>query len=834
MKIIKELASSTIENGKKDSFATRVSIFLAVVLLGSIIFDISFMKKEFYDRVVSTVGDYHISMSEISEEIYESLESNQNIERISFDKVIETDFHATIYEKGAYHRTLREFPVSQGRVPEKEGELLVTERFLNQNKNLKIGSQLEAGGKNYSIVGTYNDNGLSFEDSVLLGCLENEEKNTLFSNQSGLIAYIWYKNPRDTYTFTNEILDELSIDMQQAESTGRLFFNTDILEYKMIYRSGIIPPSNVISEAIETYGPLFFLSLLFVAIIYGAFNVWNNREVREIALLKSVGMTRKQVRKMIRVKAFRLSIFPILLGLVVSYFVANLLLYLIWLNNALSYSKLTNILGETLRAPDFRMIPVTLASIVLILFFSFFTVYLSAIVPARKSAALSIIEGIKGLSKDNRKGGTSKMIGKIENSLAKDYFKAYRSTYRVIILSILLSSVVMTLVLVSQSYREVNVIYNKYESPYHFTAKIATLSDLNEDMLQELKRVNDVKEIHSYASRSFKFFLEDNRGFVSQELERSFEAGNKFPEDLYVNIIGLSDGDFDRMLRQNALKADSKYVLLNKTPDENAVAYSFRNYIKVTDSNQKEIFLRYHAEGKRMPIKIDDTIDEFPYGLEGQTKNGIYVFSRMTEPEDFVRKHGADESHAENDFTIQIKIEGESLEAFDQCEKILSLYIPKSDYSTSTKIVREAMRKEQIRNEHILNFGIQLVLVVLALSNAYNSFHGNIRSRKKEFQLLFTVGMTEKQIKKMIYGESKILLRNAIFFYILVFVLAIFARSYRSAYEFGFISKELLLHINFVPILVIFGVMVLGVLLAIRSSLKKVLNGDWKDAISGL
>lgn len=86
----------------------------------------------------------------------------------------------------------------------------------------------------------------------------------------------------------------------------------------------------------------------------------------------------------------------------------------------------------------------------------------------------------------------------------------------------------------------------------------------------------------------------------------------------------------------------------------------------------------------------------------------------------------------------------------------------------------------------------------------------------------------------MIYGESKILLRNAIFFYILVFVLAIFARSYRSAYEFGFISKELLLHINFVPILFIFGVMVLGVLLAIRSSLKKVLNGDWKDAISGL
>ena len=120
---------------------------------------------------------------------------------------------------------------------------------------------------------------------------------------------------------------------------------------------------------------------------------------------------------------------------------------------------------------------------------------------------------------------------------------------------------------------------------------------------------------------------------------------------------------------------------------------------------------------------------------------------------------------------------------------------------------------------------------ILALSNAYNSFHGNLRARRREFQLLSTAGMTEKQIKKMIYGESKILFRNAAIFYIAVFILAISVRSYRSEYEFVFISKEILFNLNYVPILMIFVVMVLGILLAIRSGIKTILDDNLNNTI---
>lgn len=56
-------------------------------------------------------------------------------------------------------------------------------------------------------------------------------------------------------------------------------------------------------------------------------------------------------------------------------------------------------------------------------------------------------------------------------------------------------------------------------------------------------------------------------------------------------------------------------------------------------------------------------------------------------------------------------------------------------------------------------------------------------------------------------------------------------RSYRSQYELAFISKEILLNLNYVPIILTFGVIMLGVLLAIRSSIKMILNDDLNSAI---
>lgn len=832
MKIINELSYSQINHNKKDTLATRLSIFLAVVLLGTIIFIIGTVKAEQHYEMVSTIGDYQVSLSEVNRAMIDSLFDNDEIKKVSFDKFISTDLDAVIIEKGSYFKELKGFEIISGKNISSGNELIAPSRFFEKHKEYKIGSKIKVKEKEYTIVGEYRDYAASFEESALIGILENEDKEYLLQNSNGLEAFIWYKHPRDTYTLTKKLFSDLKIDYAKSIDTGRLYFNKAILEYQMIYPSGLIPPRSVIADWLESYGACILLVLLFAVMIYGAFNVWNNRDIKELALLKSVGMTEKQVKKMIRLKAVKIGVVPILAGTVVSYITANLLFYLMWLNNSITYKHMSKLFGEKMRDTGFHMVSLSFPLVFIILAFAFLTVYLSAIVPAKKSAKLNIVEGLTGITERKAKFGKSQMTGKIEKTLAKDYFKAYNATYRTIILAILLSAMTMTLVLVSQSYRTVNSAYGKYKSPYNFTSWIYTDHKIDRQLIDELNRVDGIDELHIYEDKSFKFYLKDNMGFESAELKKAFETGRKDADNLFVNMVGLSEEDYKSVISMNHLNRDANYILLNKTTDKDSSPYAFRQYIRLTEKNDKDLVLRYNAEGKQMPIHIDGYIVDFPFGLDGQNKNGIYVFTRMENLEDFIDKYGQDEGDPVNYYTVKMKTSKENLDKVsDKCERIIASYVPESDHSTTNDLLQEAADHEQLRNEHLLNLGIQIILIILALSNAYNSFHGNLRARKREFQLLSTVGMTEKQIKKMVFGESKILFGYSALFYVGIFIVAVFVRSYRSPYELAFIAKEIVLNLNYVPILLIFGVIVSGVLLAMNGSIKNILGDDRNDTI---
>ena len=55
------------KSNKKDTLATRLSIFFAVVLLGTIVFIIGTIKEDQRKEIVSTVGDYQVSITDVNE-----------------------------------------------------------------------------------------------------------------------------------------------------------------------------------------------------------------------------------------------------------------------------------------------------------------------------------------------------------------------------------------------------------------------------------------------------------------------------------------------------------------------------------------------------------------------------------------------------------------------------------------------------------------------------------------------------------------------------------------------------------------------------------------------
>ena len=820
MKIINDLADGAVKNNKKDSFAIKISILLAVMLLGTVIFIFNLLSTDQYNYVKKNVGDYHVSISEIDEKLYDKLINDEDIEKISFNKIIETDLNATIYEFGD-STGLIGFDIKEGRKPNNSNEILVPEKFLIKSKEYDLGSEITVRDKTYKVVGVYDDYSKSFEDSMLIGLTESDDKKGLFEKNDEIVAQIWYKNIRDTYTKTREVLSEMNIDENHALDIGRVFYNKDILEYKMVYPKGIIPPKSVVNLAIEKYGAGFFLCLLFAFIIYGSFNVWNNRDLKEIALLKSTGMTDKQVKKMIRKKAFKLSTLPIALGTILSLAFANLLLYLMWLNNSISYKNMSEILGESLKSTDFYFVYPNPISIIMIILLSILTVYLSAIIPARKSAKIKIIEGLNGITEKNIKLGKSKINGPIEKTLAKDYYRSYRSTYRIIVISMALSAFVLTAVLVSQSHRTLNKKYNSYKSPYNFNSSIYTDKNLDKNLLANLEKVDGIKEFHLYQRNDTKFYVDDNKDLISKDLKNSLDSGKIAKDSLYASLYALTDEDFEKILKENNIP-NASYLLLNKISKDNKTPYAFNEYIKISDKGFGDITLKYNADGKSMPVKIDSSIDEMPYDLEAYNDNRISIFTSESTMKKFIDEYGIDEGDPVYYYFVKIKADNNKEKVFEDAEKVISTYVPKSDHGTSTEIIRSAMDKEQIRNERLLNLAIQIILITIALSNAYNSFKGNLRARSNDFKLLSTAGMTEKQMEKMVFGEGKILFKNIFLAYIFMFIMGIVLRAYRSNYELEFAIKGLIANTNHIPLIVVFLFMIAGVLFAIKSGFKTI------------
>ena len=820
MKIINDIADGAVKNNKKDTIAIKISILLAVILLGTVIFVFDSMNTEQYEYVKKAIGDYHVDIAEIDESFYDKLKNDTDIEKVSFNKIINTDLNAVIYENGDYESLLG-YEIKNGRKPENPNELLVPERFLIKNKEYDLGSEIIENKKTYTIVGVYDDYGYSFEDTMLIGLADSNKKDYLFENNVGIEAWIWYKSIRDTYTKTRKILSEMNIDEKQALDIGRVFYNKHILEHSMVYPKGIIPPKSVVNLAIEKYGIAFFLTVLFAFIIYGAFNVWNTRDLKEIALLKSTGMTDKQVKQLIRKKAFKLSTLPIALGSILSLAFANLLLYLLWFNNSISYKKISNILGESLKSPGFNLVIPSIGSILIIILLSLLMVYFSALIPAKKSSKIKVIEGLNGITEKNIKFGKSKINGPIEKTLAKDYYRSYRSTYRIIVISMALSAFVLTTVLVSQSYRTLNKKYNSYKSPYNFNSSIYTDKSLDENLLYDLKKVEGANELHLYQRNDTKFYVDENKDLISKDLKDSLASGKIAEDGLYASIYALTDEDFEELLKENNI-SHASYLLLNKIRKDNKTPYAFSEYIKISDEGFGDITLKYNADGKSMSIKIDSSIDGMPYNLEAYNDNQISIFTSESTMKKFIDEYGIDEDNPVYYYFVKIKADNNKEKVFEDAEKVISNYVPKSDHGTSTEIIRAAMDKEQTRNERLLNLAIQIILITIALSNAYNSFKGNLRARTNDFKLLSTAGMTEKQMEKMVFGEGKILFKNIFLAYIFMFIMGITLRAYRSNYELGFAIKGLITNMNYIPLLIVFVFMISGVLLAIKSGFKTI------------
>ncbi|HPQ11057.1 MAG TPA: ABC transporter permease [Fervidobacterium sp.] len=826
--IISELAKSSVKNRGRSS-AVFYSVLIAVIILGTLLFIYSELELGQWNYHRKMFGDYHAILYDINEEEYELLQKNASIKMMEPSKVIQIEnvpFHrpnVVFYQQSPILfdtcSGLIESQLVEGRLPQQSNEVLASNTFVFENPSYSLGKTIRLGDKDYQICGVYKYQLLSFDKNYLFyGQLASNDSENLFQGDSdGVFATIWFKNERDTYSSMRQILRDLGRkDEDTLLKEGTLNYNTEYLEGKLIFKSGLIPSRGFVERWSLRVGLLGCVLVLFAVMIYNAFNVWNNQELRQIGLLKSSGMTPGQMHRLVIEKALRLSLLPILLGLVLSYLFANLLFYLMWLNSINVHLPF--------QPQQFKMVTPNLTVFIVLFILALLCVLLAALKPAKQSSKLSVIESLKGVRVYTRRVRLhrNKNDRNVIRGLAKDNAISYQHTFRGLSLAMALSVLIFSTVLIVQSYRDLNDKYNKADSPYTLTSTLYTIERAPRSLLADLELIPEIDAVHILVSYDFEYMQSENQGFISDQLRDSLQDSGR---DYHprVTVYALADADFQTILAEHGFNPSKQegFLLLDRIAQNPNKAYMYRKYIPLSRDTADSITVLDNKDRERYNLTIAGRIERFPFDLNPMLPDQIALFTSLTNLEDFLFAN--DKVDEENPLVYRVKVKAD-LEVLPQVteevRKVLNKHVPSSDAYTRNLLADLAAKKEQYRNELLLTIGAQVVFMIIGFSNAYNSFHINLQTRTRDFALLKSVGMTAKQIKKMLHYETWFIIRRVILYYVLMLVGGVFVVS--AMKEFMFSPWQLALNINYPLLVLFFLISILGIWGAMENGVRKI------------
>ncbi|MDI9471312.1 MAG: FtsX-like permease family protein [Dethiobacteria bacterium] len=841
MSIIRELARDSVKTDRQGSFAVSVSIFIAVLLVGFFLIVFSLIDYGQVAYMTETTGGYSAELIARGAEDMAELKKDHRVKRLSIisREVLEDDSlnrpKNEINYLDAYLYDYKWVELVSGRYPENAGELLVSELFLIENPSFKIGSDITIADRHFHICGSFKEYLFSFEGTYAsFGWIDSAKTEVL----GPVDICIWLENERAAYKQIPDLVEKLGLDPVKLEKDGGLIYNTAYLESKMIFPGGIFKPSMDVAENMLLRGSvLFCIVIFFVMVIYNAYSVWNDRDMKHIGLLKSSGMSGRQVKRYVVYKALNLSLWPILLGIIASYLLTLLLFYLFEMTQAQYHTGYTP--TDILRTP---LAPLARAALP-ILCLALFTVYLASLKPAKKSSKLSVVSAIKNLDPErNLKLKDIRYTSNIERSLAREYSSSYSKTYRGMSIALAVACMICSMVLVDRSFDHLNRQYNTYESPYNINAVFASLDNANTDMMARLRQIDGINQLVLYRENlSFRFYESDNPDFLSEEKcsARAKLEEDKKAFDAPINLYGIDDAMWTRYCNEHGLqtccqglKERAQVYLLDRTVEDPGRPYLRSVHIPLAGEAINDIHLRRDTDSEAglVSLEIVDRLTEVPFGIGPMPQRSISLFMPLSCFNSFLLDYGLDQPLEGKRYVISITANEDELDDITKITRqIVYEYVPRSDARVSSSNDVKRLLQEESANIKILFIFIQSFLLFVGLSNAYNSFNSNLQARRRDFALLRSVGMEEKQLKKMLLYEGAFLLRRVliIFLFLLMALVALFA--YRKKMLFN--PWEIFANLNFPLLIAFLGINAIGIFAAIQGGTGRVLKRDIMESL---
>lgn len=469
MNIFNKVTLQSMKKSRRRTIVTVIGVALSAAMITAVSTFAVSLQNYMVNGAIQKYGDWHVEFLDVPPSfVREQAADSRVADTAAFEEigyaVLEGGKNPDkpyLFLAGFSPDTYASLPVNliSGRLPENSGEILIPAHVaanggvgyqVGDRLTLQVGSRRKDGAvlgqhdpyspeetlagaepagrdtlaleaeKTYKVVGICERP--AFEEATAPGY-------TVITRWDGtdtgdnLSVFVTLKQPRQVRSYAEGV----------PGSYARVF-NDDVLRFMGLSDDAIF--NGLLYSVVGILVALIMAGAIFL--IYNSFTISLNDRVRQFGILLSVGATRKQLQNSVLFEGLCIGALGIPIGILVGIPGIKLVLSLVSANFG-------NIMYDTVPLTLKVSVPVLAAAAAV----SMATILISAYIPARKAAGAPVMECIRQTGEVRLSAGmvkTSKLAARIlglEGTLALKNFKRNRRRYRSIVLSLTLSVVLL-------------------------------------------------------------------------------------------------------------------------------------------------------------------------------------------------------------------------------------------------------------------------------------------------------------------------------------------------------------------------------------------------------
>ena len=716
MKTLTNLVKGNLKSSKAKSVLICITIMLTTTLLTSVGIICNNWLKTNKAATIEYSGSFEGIYKRVNKDKLDIIKNNASIDQYGIYNAIGTSQYedsnlGLIYADNTI-KNMANIKFEDGTMPEKENEIAIESGYLNLlNNGAKIGDKIKLSYESLS-TGEIKE-----KEFILSGILQTSDISKAQKSYSAIISKSYFVSEEvDENTKYNVYINivkpkKLTAD-EVKETILSIAKNMGIEEYDVRINTDYINASNpdpqVIAGGIVVALIIILSSML---VIYSIFYVSVINKVHEYGKLRAVGATKRQIRKIILREGFILSCISIPLGIAIGYLIGQVVIL-----KALKMDRY-GVGGMNI----FIAIGVAVITVI--------SVLLSLLKPMKMACNISPVEAMRYDGNDSKQ---KKRKGYEEINLKKITFaNLSRNKKRTVITLLSLSLSGILFIVASTIMNCMNPENMAKDHSLGYITVYLDNYDWNEDGSNNLYDI----QANNPLGKEMCERLENIPGVKKINMEKSawasidIGAGEKNLED----IQGF-DKEFYDELSEHLVEGE-----INKEALE-----SGEGLVYTHPSYAKEIGIKV---GSTQVITIYDGKDSY--------KKEFTVLALVDIGGASIRiPESVMDSLIKTDTTIRVglEIKKDMLKSVEEEIKNITDNDEYLSYGTLEDSIETYKKSMAITS--VLIYSLVIIIGVIGLMNLINTMITSIITRKRELGILQAIGLSDKQLVKMLQIEG--------------------------------------------------------------------------------